>query len=336
MSNASLDRLLAVLTVAGVATGGLALLAGKPASAWVFGSHAVAAGLLTVTVGLKLRSSIPAAIGRRRWGPLVLGLALSLAASASLALGYLWVASGRIVTVQGFTVMTLHAWAGLVLLPILAGHLVPRRWRLLRPGDGAVARAGERLLTRRAALTTLGVVVGGLMVGQGAALLERLGGGSRRFTGSRYLPAGTIPPGTQFLLDGAPPVDAATWRLRAHGRVDRPLELSLAELRAFGETDLVAILDCTSGWAVETTWRGVPLGVVLDAVGAASGPRTVNLRSATGWLTSLPIDEARSCLLATGVAGQPLPGANGAPCRLVAPDQRGFAWVKWLVDIEVT
>jgi DMSO/TMAO reductase YedYZ molybdopterin-dependent catalytic subunit len=336
MSKASLDRVLAVLTVASVATGGLALMAGNPASAWVFGTHAVATGLLAITVALKLRSSIPAAVGRRRWGTLALGLALSLVASASLALGYLWVASGRIVTVQGFTVMTLHAWAGLVLLPILAGHLVPRRWRLLRASDGAVARAGERLLTRRAALTTFGVVVAGLAVGQGAALLERLAGGARRFTGSRYLPAGTIPPGTQFLLDQAPPVDAATWRLRAHGRVERPLELSLAELRSFGETDLVATLDCTSGWAVETTWRGVPLGIVLDALGPAPGSRSVNVRSATGWLTSLPIDEARSCLLATGVAGQPLPDANGAPCRLVVPDQRGFAWAKWLVDIQVS
>jgi DMSO/TMAO reductase YedYZ molybdopterin-dependent catalytic subunit len=49
----------------------------------------------------------------------------------------------------------------------------------------------------------------------------------------------------------------------------------------------------------------------------------------------LPLEEASRALLATGVAGQPLPLANGAPCRLVAPDRRGLEWVKWVTRVEV-
>jgi DMSO/TMAO reductase YedYZ molybdopterin-dependent catalytic subunit len=49
----------------------------------------------------------------------------------------------------------------------------------------------------------------------------------------------------------------------------------------------------------------------------------------------LPIDDARACLLATGVAGQRLPAGNGGPLRLVAPDRRGLEWVKWVDRIEV-
>ena len=62
---------------------------------------------------------------------------------------------------------------------------------------------------------------------------------------------------------------------------------------------------------------------------------TVTVRSATGWSTRLPPDEVADALLATHVAGEPLPTANGAPLRLVAPHRRGLDWVKWVVEIEV-
>jgi DMSO/TMAO reductase YedYZ molybdopterin-dependent catalytic subunit len=49
------------------------------------------------------------------------------------------------------------------------------------------------------------------------------------------------------------------------------------------------------------------------------------------------LEEARrGALLATEVAGQPLPVGNGAPCRLVAPDRRGLEWVKWVTEVEVS
>ncbi len=50
---------------------------------------------------------------------------------------------------------------------------------------------------------------------------------------------------------------------------------------------------------------------------------------------SLERDELDDAILATHVAGAPLPAANGAPCRLVAPDRRGLDWIKWVNAIEV-
>lgn len=99
-----------------------------------------------------------------------------------------------------------------------------------------------------------------------------------------------------------------------------------------------AILDCTSGWAIETGWRGVPLAVVLDATESApsSAVRRVLVRSVTGWSAELPMDEARGAILATGVGGVDLPAGNGAPCRLVVPERRGLDWVKWVTEIRVT
>jgi DMSO/TMAO reductase YedYZ molybdopterin-dependent catalytic subunit len=56
--------------------------------------------------------------------------------------------------------------------------------------------------------------------------------------------------------------------------------------------------------------------------------------SATGWAASLGGADIDRAMLATGVAGGPLPAANGAPCRLVVQDRRGLDWVKWVVEVE--
>jgi len=115
---------------------------------------------------------------------------------------------------------------------------------------------------------------------------------------------------------------------------------TLGELAALGETELTAVLDCTSGWAIETSWRGVPLAALIDAAGhgrsSASESRTsVRVISATGWAAVLTMTDARRALLATGVAGTSLPVTNGAPCRLVVPDARGLDWVKWVTEIRI-
>ena len=160
-------------------------------------------------------------------------------------------------------------------------------------------------------------------------------GGARRFTGSRWLPAGGVPPPTTFYGEGTPDVDLASWRLRVGGRVDRPLELDLPGLEALGTTERDPTLDCTSGWALRTAWRGTPIRAVLDAAGADPSAPFVRVRSVTGWSVNLERGELDDALLATHVAGRPLPADNGAPVRLVAPGRRGLDWIKWLASIEV-
>jgi DMSO/TMAO reductase YedYZ molybdopterin-dependent catalytic subunit len=334
MTNATLDRILAFLVFAMAVTGLLSLRAGSPAGAWVFVLHGLLGGSLAAAVALKIRRSVPRAVRSGRTMPLALGLIVAVAASAALAGGFAWVASGSILTVGTWTILTLHAWIGLVVLPLVVVHLLPRRWRLLRPGRDAVRRAGARL-SRRSVLAGIGLAAVGA-TGYGLAnLIERLSGGERRFTGSRLLPSGGIPPVTTFFGEPTPPIDLAAWRVRVGGLIAAPGSWSVADLRALGEMDLTAILDCTSGWALETGWHGVPLGVLLAAARPTDAAHEVIVRSVTGWSVSLPIAEARRCLLATGVAGQPLPAGNGAPVRLVVPDRRGLDWVKWVDRIEI-
>ena len=334
MTNATLDRLLAVLVVAMAATGLLSLRFGSPDGAWLFTVHGVVGGCLVAAVALKLGRSVPSAIRRRSAVRLAVGLGLAAVTLAALIGGIAWVAGGRLLSVGSWTVLTLHAWAGLVLLPIVVVHLLPRRWRLLRPGPRALLGSGGRISRRS-------VLAGGVLLGVGGSIalaadwLDRLAGGSRRFTGSRELPAGEIPPTTTFFGERTPSIDVATWRLTVSGLVERPGSWSLDDLGRLGATDVTAVLDCTSGWFIETGWRGVPVESLLAAAGAQAAARRVIVRSTTGWSAELPIDEARACLLATSVAGGQLPAGNGAPLRLVAPDRRGLDWVKWVDRIEV-
>ncbi len=334
MTSAAVDRLLALLVVLLAATGLLSLRAGSPVEGWVFVVHGVLAGCLVVAVVIKLRASVPRAVGARRWRRLVLGLTVALVAIAALTGGYLSVVAGELVWIDiagviRWTLVTIHAWLGLVLVPLVVVHVLPTRWRLLRPRSRTtVARSTGRLLTRRSLLVGAGLVAAGVALRGVADALDAARGGTRRFTGSRWLPAGGVPPVTTFFGEGAPAIDPATWRLDAAGTA-----FSLAELRALGATSRTAVLDCTSGWAIETSWEGVPLRSVMDAAGMAPDARVL-VRSATGWSTVLDPAVAETCLLAWDCAGAPLAIGNGAPLRLVAPNRRGLDWVKWVASIE--
>jgi DMSO/TMAO reductase YedYZ molybdopterin-dependent catalytic subunit len=333
ITSAGLDRLLALLLLLILATGALTLRAGAPSAGWVFALHALLGGALLAAVALKVARSAPRAAARHRWVALTFGLVLAAVVLGALGGGFYWAASGHITVVGPWTVLTIHSLLGLAVVALVAMHLLPWRWRLLRPANRSVARGV--LFSRRWAITA-GVLSFASVFAYGvAAGLERLNGGERRFTGSRWLPRGTIPPSTTFLGEGVPVIDLATWQLNVRGRVDRPRSYTLAELRAAGEQDVAAVLDCTSGWAVDTTWTGVSLGSITSAAGPDPAAKGVIVRSVTGWGAVLGPEEAAGTLLATQVAGVPLPLENGAPCRLVVPGRRGLDWVKWVAEVEV-
>ena len=329
MSTAALDRLLAVLLVAQLATGLLTLRSGVPATAPLFWLHGLLGGALLVAAAEKLRRSVGPAVRQRRWRPLVVGGLLAALVGVALAGGFAWVASGRILTIGPFTVLTLHVIAALAIVPIVALHLLPRRWRLVRLPAGHGPRMSRRTLLGLGLVTMLGAAAWGA-----ANLADRLRGGVRRFTGSRWLPEGGIPPPTTFYGEPAPSIDGDAWRLRVHGRVERELTLDRPGLEAIGVVERSATLDCTGGWVMTTGWRGVPLRALLEAAGARP-IHFVNVRSVTGWMVPLERHELDEAMLATGVAGVDLPTGNGAPCRLVVPTRRGFDWVKWVAEIEV-
>jgi len=336
MSRAALDRLLAVLIVAILVSGVLTWRAGSADTWWVYALHGLLAGTLLVASIVKLRRSLPGALVHGRWRQLLVAVPLAAATSASLLIGFAWVAGGQYVDIGPWTLLGWHgifAWGvlGLAMLHLLMSG----RWRLLRPRPPSSASRTWPTVSRRSFVAGGSLALAGVLVWGAVELLDRLSQAPRRFTGSRWLPAGGVPPPTTFFGEGTPGIDLGGWRLVVDGAVDRPLSLSLDQLLALGATDTTAVLDCTGGWVMETTWHGVPMTVLLDAVRARPEARSVAVRSFTGWGAAMSLDEARGTFLATGVAGADLPAANGAPCRLVVPNRRGLDWVKWVAEVRL-
>jgi DMSO/TMAO reductase YedYZ molybdopterin-dependent catalytic subunit len=337
MSRAALDRLLAALVLAVLVSGVLTWRAGSADTWWLYAAHGLLSGVLLAASVLKLWRSLPRAMANRRWRQLAVAAPLAAATLLSLGIGFAWVAGGRYVEIGPWTLLGWHGIVAWAIPALVAVHLLMGgRWRLLKAAPIKMrGMRGMRGVSRRSFVAGGTLAIAGLLVWGVAELLDRLSETPRRFTGSRWLPAGGIPPPTTFFGEGVPRIDHAAWRLRVSGAVDSPLDLSLEELHALGAEDRPAVLDCTGGWALETTWHGVAMSKLLDAARVRPAASSVDVKSVTGWGALMSVAEARGTLLATGVAGTDLPAANGAPCRLVVPNRRGLDWVKWVSEVVV-
>lgn len=296
--------------------------AGRPEEWPIVALH----GVSGLWVGLLLVPKLRRVAGRlrprdaRSW----LGLLSTLLALGALATGVAWSAGASLVAL-GYNLLNWHVILGFALTLLVSLHMLARA-RPLRRAD---------LVGRRQALRAGLIVVGGALLWPVTELLyRRLGtpGGARRFTGSRPWGQADGFPTVSWVADRPRPLDPAGWRLAVGGLVERPLALGRDELDG---AELEATLDCTGGFYTTQRWRGRRVGDLLDAAGADPRARYVRFVSATGYRWSLPLAQAREALVATQVGGAPLGHGHGAPARLVAPGERGFVWVKWLVAVEV-
>jgi sulfite dehydrogenase (cytochrome) subunit A len=157
-------------------------------------------------------------------------------------------------------------------------------------------------------------------------------------------------------------LDPDKFTLEVKGKVDRPLKLSLKDVRELKAVELVAVNQCSgnsrgfseprvaggqlgNGAMGNARWRGVPLKTVLDMAGVQAGAKQVTFNGMDGpvldktpdFVKALDIDHARDgeVMLAYGMNGDELPLLNGFPLRLVVPGYYGTYWVKHLNDITV-
>jgi sulfite oxidase len=157
-------------------------------------------------------------------------------------------------------------------------------------------------------------------------------------------------------------IDPRSYRLEIGGLVDRPIALSLAELRQLPKVTLPAVLQCSGngrglyrprlagaqwerGAVGQAQWSGVRLGDVLRRAGVKPEGKFVRLLGGERppmpqtplFARSIPLAKALhpATLLAYEMNGAPLPLLHGAPLRAVVPGWVGDDWVKWLRSIRV-
>jgi DMSO/TMAO reductase YedYZ molybdopterin-dependent catalytic subunit len=134
--------------------------------------------------------------------------------------------------------------------------------------------------------------------------------------------------------------DASTYRLTVNGLVDHPSVLTLADLQAMPQTDLVRDFQCVTGWRVpQVHWSGVQLSRLLDHAGVRSTGQAIRLTSFDGTYTeSLTLDQARlpDCIVALRMLGDDVTHDHGGPVRLYIAPMYGYKSIKWLSGIEVT
>jgi DMSO/TMAO reductase YedYZ molybdopterin-dependent catalytic subunit len=138
----------------------------------------------------------------------------------------------------------------------------------------------------------------------------------------------------------------ADWRLTVDGLVERPLSLSLAELRALPARTQITRHDCVEGWSAIGKWTGARLGPLLDRAGLKPNARYIVFHCADSleqtlddsgrYYESIDLIDAYhpQTILAYALNDAPLPVPNGAPLRLRVERQLGYKHAKYVMRVE--
>jgi DMSO/TMAO reductase YedYZ molybdopterin-dependent catalytic subunit len=132
----------------------------------------------------------------------------------------------------------------------------------------------------------------------------------------------------------------ADYRLRVDGLVERPLDLSFADLIGMRRVEVTRDFQCVTGWRVsDVRWAGVRLRDVLAEAGPRPDAHAVRFVSFDGAYTeSLTLHQARrdDVLVAYELEGEALSSDHGGPARLYIAPMYGYKSLKWLERIELT
>ena len=159
-----------------------------------------------------------------------------------------------------------------------------------------------------------------------------------------------VTPTAELHTTGTPQdVDIETYRLNVDGLVDTPLSLTYQDILAYPSVTEVVLLICPGVFADNAEWTGVPVWRVLEAAGISPEATKVRFEAlpepsagaypeTRPFFNFLTLDQIKgndSIFLAYKVNGETLPKEHGYPLRLVAKDQNGSVWVKWLGSMVV-
>lgn len=158
-----------------------------------------------------------------------------------------------------------------------------------------------------------------------------------------------------------PEVKLADWNLKIEGVVNKPITLSLDDLKKMPKVTMAAVLECAGngrafyephvpgmqwryGGVGNGKWTGVRLRDVLERAGGVKDSAReilfdgadVTIGKMPKFQRTMPIKKALDpdTLLAYEMNDQPIPMDHGFPVRLIASGWAGDSWVKWIQRIE--
>jgi len=323
-----------------------------------FGTHdkaALIAGILMLLAAFAALIGV-LAVRRLAYGLAALGVFAAVGVAAAVSQGG---GLNVVPTLAGTAV----AAATLVLMVRAIRGTGPVGGTGLAGGQGGKGLERRRFLVVGAGAAALGVAAGGL----GNALLGRFSVASSRAAvrlPGPTVPAPAVPAGTDLRIPGLTPfmtsnasfyrvdtdlvlpqVSPETWTLTIDGMVDRPVELTFAELLKMPLTEADITLVCVSNEVGGTyngnaAWLGVPLAGLLRRAGVRVGADQVLSAATDGMTISTPVAaimDGRNALLAVGMNGQPLPVAHGFPARMIVPGLYGYvSATKWVTKLTLT
>ena len=163
-------------------------------------------------------------------------------------------------------------------------------------------------------------------------------------------------------------IDVKAWRLVVEGLVQRPLHLTLAELKQMEKVEVPAVLQCSGngryfygdayaqashpagaqwkyGGVGNARWGGVRVADVLARAGVKSGARWANnfglddpvLPTTPKFTRALELAKLMDpdSIFAYEMNGEPLAYYHGYPVRLIVPGWAGDHWVKWFSHMTI-
>lgn len=154
-----------------------------------------------------------------------------------------------------------------------------------------------------------------------------------------------IPPG-QRVTTGFPVLDLgikpdmnlSTWKLQIDGLVEKPLSLSLEDLKKLGTQNYTIDFHCVTSWSkLDTKWTGVPWPKIVDYVKPKSNWKHIIQYGKDGYSTNVPRAdlERENVFLAFEYEGKPIPQEHGY-IRLIIPHLYAWKTSKFLTRIEFT
>jgi len=169
---------------------------------------------------------------------------------------------------------------------------------------------------------------------------------SRGFRGRRRedVDPARIPPG-QYLVNDFPVLSAGPtphmpldeWSFTIHGAVEQPVSWTWDELLALPAETVTVDIHCVTKWSkLDTTWTGVSVDILMEAVQAEA--EYITAWSDGGYTTNLPLEDVTGgrAWVAYRYGGEPLEPEHGGPARLLVPHLYFWKSPKWVRGLTLT